>query len=131
MNIAGLDKAKEIIETAKAFASKINLFGFGLFIIAVTALSIYFPFPLSEIFTAFASLLFPGYLFYRLIIKESPAIETFVLSVILSMGVIVFSTFILTATFLFPFNRSTIASAAVLSNVIFLGIHFLKGVLSE
>lgn len=119
------------LEIAEKLVSRIHLFNFGLFLIAVSALSIYFPFPLHEIFVAFIALFFSGYLFYRLIIKQSPLIETFVLSVILSMGIIVFFTFILTSAFNFPFDKSTITSAAVLSAVIFLGIHFLRGILSE
>jgi hypothetical protein len=122
---------RNLIELIEAFISRINLFSFGLFVVAVSALSIYFPFPLNEVFVAFISLFFPGYLFYRLIIKESFFIETFVVSVILSMGIIVFSTFLLTVTLNFPFNKTTITSAAVLSTVIFLGIHFLRGALTE
>ena len=116
---------------AEKFYSKIHLFNFGLFLIAVSALSIYFPFPLHEFFVAFLALFFSGYLFYRLIIKSSDLIETFVVSIVLSMGIVVFSTFILTVVFLFPLDKATITSAAVLSNVIFLGIHFLRGFLSE
>ncbi len=124
-------KMMELIENAKIFRSRIHLINFGLFVVAVSAVSIYFEFPLHEIFVAFAALFFPGYLFYRLIIKESPYVETFVLAIVLSMAIIVFSTFILTVIFSFPLNKFTVTSASVLSNVIFLGIHFLKGVLRE
>jgi len=116
---------------AEKFSSKIHLFNFGLIVIAVSALSIYFPFPLHEFFVGFLALFFCGYLFYRLIIRESDLIETFVLSVVLSMAIIVFSTFILTVVFNFPLNKTTITSAAVLSSVIFLGIHLMKRFLSE
>jgi len=121
----------ELIEKTRAFRSRINLFNFGLFVIAFSAFSIYFEFPLHEIFVAFSALFFPGYLFYRLIIKESPYVETFVLSIILSMAIIVFSTFLLTVVFSFRLDEFTVTSASVLSNVFFLGIHYIKGVLRE
>lgn len=123
--------AKQLISAVKTFVSRVNLFNFGLFVIAFSALSIYFPFPLNEIFVAFLALFFSGYLFFTLIIKKPDVIELFVFSVILSMGLIVFSTFLLTVVFNFPFDKSTITSAGVLSSVVFLGIHFIKGVLNE
>lgn len=131
MNSFGLEKIKGFIEAARVFALRVNLFNFGLFVIIATAFSIYFPFPLSELFVAFSALFFCGYLFFRLIIKDAGFIETFVISVILSMGIIVFFTFILTVAFNFLFDRNTIASAAVMSNVVFLGIHFVKGAMNE
>ncbi len=124
-------KKEEVLELIRLISSRINLFNFGLFIIAACSLSIYFSFPLHEIFVGFSALFFSGYLFFRLIIKFSPIVETFMLSIVLSMGIIVFSTFILTVTVSFPFNKTTITSAAVLSNVVFLGIHFLRGFLNE
>ncbi len=123
--------AMELFLSLKEFYSRITIFNAGLFLIAVNALSIYFPFPLNELFVAFFALFFSGYLFFRLIIKQSPLAETFVLSVVLSMGIIVFFTFILNVSFGFPLEKSTVTSAAIFSNVIFLGIHFIKGVLSE
>ncbi len=125
------DRIEEKTVQIKQFLLKYNLFNYGLMIILISVLSIYFPFPLHELITAFGALIFPGYLFYRLVIKNPPVIETIVLSVILSIGIIVFFTFILTAALNFPFDRTTIISASVLSNVIFLGIHFIKGIISE
>lgn len=122
---------KKFFLIAEKFSSRIHLFNFGLFVIAVSALSIFFPFPLHEFFVAFLSLFFSGFLFYRLIIKTNDFVEIFVLSVVLSMGIIVFSTFILNAVFNFPLNRITITSAGVFSCVIFLGLHYLKRFLSE
>jgi hypothetical protein len=122
---------RELTETAGFLSARINLLNFGLFMIAVSSLSIYFPFPLHEIFVAFTALFFPGFLFFKLIIRKPDAVETFVVSVVLSMGIIVFATFLLTVMLSFPLDKTTITSAAVFSNVIFLGIHFLKGVLSE
>ncbi|MBU2099856.1 hypothetical protein KKG83_00470 [Candidatus Micrarchaeota archaeon] len=125
------ERTAEIITALGYFRSRINLLNFGLFIIALSGFSVYFAFPLHELVVAFAALFFPGYLFFRLIIKSSSAVETFVVSIVLSMGIIVFSTFILTVVFSFPLDKITITSAAVFSDVVFLGIHFLKGVLSE
>jgi hypothetical protein len=124
-------RATELINALSYFRSRINLLNFGLFIIALSSFSIYFPFPLHELIVAFAALFFPGYLFFRLIIKSSSAVETFVVSIVLSMGIIVFSTFILTVVFSFPLDKTTITSAAVFSDVVFLGTHFIKGALNE
>lgn len=126
-----LKKVLVIAENVRQVLLQIKILNFAFFVVIISGISIYFAFPLNELFVSFNALILPGYLFYRLIIKNSELIETFLFSVILSMGVIVFSTFILTSSMNFTLSKETITSAAVFSNVIFIGIHYLKGVLNE
>lgn len=118
----------------KSFFTRVQESSFlfwSVLIVILSVISVAVRFPFDVVPSMILSLFLPGYLIARTVIGKMNWMETIAVSVLVSIVITVFATFFLQTMFNFPFTRETIIEASLLSCVILIGFHYLRGIFGE
>jgi len=108
------------------YLKETNVFFWIMLLLALSAVNLLVEYPLNQIFVSVLCLFVPGYLFSTLVLGKLGWIETIVLGITVSTGLLVTAVLVLHSYFLLSFDKATIVEAGILCTVILFGLHQLK-----